>query len=77
MTFAGARRSDRRFWSKQTRSSIRSCSHRANLNPGVLSLVISPLVAELPEKYNSVLWIRQRKEHLALANITGAMVFQA
>jgi cation:H+ antiporter len=52
-------------------------SHRANLNPGVLSLILSPLATELPEKYNSVVWIRQRKDHLALANITGAMVFQS
>lgn len=52
-------------------------SHHANLNPGVLSLILSPLATELPEKYNSVVWIRQGKDHLALANITGAMVFQA
>lgn len=47
------------------------------LNPGVLSLILAPLATELPEKYNSVVWIRQRKDHLALANITGAMVFQS
>ncbi|MGH8013848.1 MAG: sodium:calcium antiporter [Candidatus Binataceae bacterium] len=52
-------------------------SHYANLNPGVLSLILSPLATELPEKYNSVVWIRERKDHLALANITGAMVFQS
>jgi cation:H+ antiporter len=52
-------------------------SHHINLNPGVLSLILSPLATELPEKYNSVVWIRQRKDHLALANITGAMVFQS
>ncbi|HKN00835.1 MAG TPA: hypothetical protein VJX23_09995, partial [Candidatus Binataceae bacterium] len=52
-------------------------SHRAGLNPGVLSLILSPLATELPEKYNSVVWIRQKKDHLALANITGAMVFQS
>jgi cation:H+ antiporter len=52
-------------------------SHRANINPGVLSLILSPLATELPEKYNSVVWIRQGKDHLALANITGAMVFQS
>lgn len=52
-------------------------SHHANLNPGVLSLILSPLATELPEKYNSVVWIRQGKDHLALANITGAMVFQS
>ena len=49
----------------------------AHLNPGVLSLLLSPLATELPEKYNSVVWIRQGKDHLALANITGAMVFQS
>jgi cation:H+ antiporter len=52
-------------------------SARAHLNPGVLSLIMSPLATELPEKYNSVIWIRQSKDHLALANITGAMVFQS
>jgi cation:H+ antiporter len=52
-------------------------SAHAHLNPGVLSLILSPLATELPEKYNSVVWIRQGKDHLALANITGAMVFQS
>ncbi|HUO03977.1 MAG TPA: hypothetical protein VMU16_02150 [Candidatus Binataceae bacterium] len=52
-------------------------SEHAHLNPGVLSLILSPLATELPEKYNSVVWIRRGKDHLALANITGAMVFQA
>ncbi|MGH7924535.1 MAG: sodium:calcium antiporter [Candidatus Binatus sp.] len=52
-------------------------SAHVNLSPGVLSLILSPLATELPEKYNSVVWIRQGKDHLALANITGAMVFQS
>jgi cation:H+ antiporter len=52
-------------------------SQHAGINPGVLSLILSPLATELPEKYNSVVWIRQNKDHLALANITGAMVFQS
>jgi len=52
-------------------------SAHAHLNPGVLSLMLSPLATELPEKYNSVVWIRQGKDRLALANITGAMVFQS
>jgi cation:H+ antiporter len=52
-------------------------SAHVNLSPGVLSLILSPLATELPEKYNSVVWIRQQKDHLALANITGAMVFQS
>lgn len=52
-------------------------SQHANLSPGVLSLILSPLATELPEKYNAVVWIRQGKDNLALANITGAMVFQS
>lgn len=45
--------------------------------PLVLSLVIAPLATELPEKFNSVIWIRQRKDTLAMGNISGAMVFQS
>jgi len=43
----------------------------------ILSLVLAPLATELPEKLNSILWIRQGKDALALGNITGAMVFQS
>lgn len=43
----------------------------------VLSLVITPIATELPEKFNSVLWIRRRKDTLAMGNLTGAMVFQS
>lgn len=41
-----------------------------------LSLLIVPIATELPEKVNSILWIRQRKDTMAIGNITGAMVFQ-
>ncbi len=43
----------------------------------VLSLIITPIATELPEKFNSILWVRQRKDTLALGNISGAMVFQS
>ncbi|MGF6267017.1 Ca2+/Na+ antiporter [Paraburkholderia youngii] len=42
----------------------------------LLSLSIIPIATELPEKVNSVLWIRRGKDTLAFGNITGAMVFQ-
>jgi cation:H+ antiporter len=45
--------------------------------PLVLALVIAPIATELPEKANSVIWVRQSKDTLALGNITGAMVFQS
>ena len=47
------------------------------ISPLVLSLIIAPLATELPEKFNSVLWVRQRKDNLAMRNISGAMVFQS
>jgi cation:H+ antiporter len=43
----------------------------------LLSLLIAPIATELPEKLNSVLWVRRGKDTLALGNITGAMVFQS
>ncbi len=42
----------------------------------VLSLMIVPVATELPEKVNSILWIRKGKDTLAFGNISGAMVFQ-
>ncbi|WP_124950103.1 sodium:calcium antiporter [Sulfuriferula thiophila] len=42
----------------------------------LLSLMIVPIATELPEKVNSILWIRRHKDTLAFGNITGAMVFQ-
>ncbi len=41
-----------------------------------LSLLIIPVATELPEKINSVIWIRHGKDTMAVGNITGAMVFQ-
>jgi cation:H+ antiporter len=45
--------------------------------PLLLSLLVTPIATELPEKFNSLIWIFQRKDALAIANITGAMVFQS
>jgi cation:H+ antiporter len=42
----------------------------------LLSLLIIPIATELPEKVNSILWVRKGKDTLAFGNITGAMVFQ-
>ena len=47
------------------------------INPLILSLILAPIATELPEKFNSVLWVSQNKDTLALGNITGAMVFQS
>ncbi|WP_338834496.1 hypothetical protein MHLNE_08080 [Moorella humiferrea] len=45
--------------------------------PFVLALIIAPIATELPEKFNSIIWIGRGKDTLALGNITGAMVFQS
>lgn len=50
---------------------------RVGLPTFVMSALIIPLATELPETLNSVVWIRQGKDHLAVGNITGAMVFQS
>ena len=41
-----------------------------------LSLLIVPVATELPEKVNSIIWVRRGRDTLAFGNITGAMVFQ-
>ena len=46
------------------------------VSPLLVSLLIVPIATELPEKVNSILWIRRRKDTLAFGNLTGAMVFQ-
>lgn len=52
-------------------------SIKFGMSPLLFSLIIAPIATELPEKFNSVLWLLRRKDSLALGNITGAMVFQA
>jgi cation:H+ antiporter len=43
----------------------------------VAALLLSPIATELPETMNAIIWIRQGKHRLALANISGAMMIQA
>ena len=52
-------------------------SESVGVPPGLIALVLAPLATELPEKFNSVIWLRGNKDTLALGNITGAMVFQS
>jgi len=55
---------------------VESLSEMLGVSALVLSLLIIPVATELPEKVNSILWIRRRRDTLAFGNITGAMVFQ-
>ena len=56
---------------------IKEVSHILNFPAFVISLLLTPLATELPEKFNSWMWIRQKKDTLALGNISGALVFQS
>jgi cation:H+ antiporter len=50
---------------------------RLGLAPAVVALLLSPIATELPEIMNAVIWARQGKTRLALANISGSMMVQA
>jgi cation:H+ antiporter len=56
---------------------VENAAGSAGLPAGLVALVLAPLATELPEKMNSVIWVRDGKDTLALGNITGAMVFQS
>jgi len=47
------------------------------LSPQLAALLLAPIATELPETMNAVIWTRQGKEKLALANIGGSMMIQA
>ena len=56
---------------------VEHLSEVIGLDETILALIIAPIATELPEKFNSVLWVRNGKDTLAMGNITGAMVFQS
>jgi cation:H+ antiporter len=56
---------------------VDTLGQQLGVQPLVFSLLVAPLATELPEKFNSVIWISERKDTLAMGNMTGAMVFQA
>ncbi len=56
---------------------VEHLSTAIGLDPRILALIIAPIATELPEKFNSVIWVRSGKDTLAMGNITGAMVFQS
>lgn len=55
---------------------VEEASKLLNISALMLSLMIIPIATELPEKFNSILWVRRNKDTMAFSNITGAMVFQ-
>jgi len=57
--------------------SVKDVASLYGIHAFVLAIIITPIATELPEKFNSVIWISRNKDTLALGNITGAMVFQS
>ncbi len=57
--------------------SMERIAETVNVSPFILSVIITPIATELPEKFNSIIWVSRGKDTLALGNITGAMVFQS
>jgi cation:H+ antiporter len=55
---------------------IKQIANSYQVSPFLMSLIIIPIATELPEKINSIIWLRRGKDTLAISNITGAMVFQ-
>jgi cation:H+ antiporter len=65
------------FSAKKFIHDIQGISSMMNVSALLLSLLIIPIATELPEKVNSILWVRKNKDTLGFGNITGAMVFQS
>ena len=58
-------------------SGVNTVAENLGISHLVFALLVAPVATELPEKFNSVLWVRRGKDTLAMGNMTGAMVFQS
>ena len=58
-------------------SGVNTVAENLGVSHLVFALLVAPVATELPEKFNSVLWVRRGKDTLAMGNMTGAMVFQS
>ncbi|HLC99407.1 MAG TPA: sodium:calcium antiporter [Patescibacteria group bacterium] len=56
---------------------VESLSDFFQISSLILAMIIAPVATELPEKFNSIIWMKSSKDTLALGNISGALVFQA
>jgi len=56
---------------------LESLGAQLGMGAELVALLFSPVATELPETMNAVIWVRQGRERLALANISGAMMIQA
>jgi cation:H+ antiporter len=57
--------------------SVEHISQTIGVTAGFIALILAPVATELPEKFNSVYWLRDNKDPIAVGNISGATVFQS
>lgn len=55
---------------------LESVGELFGLSPVLAALLLSPVATEMPELMNVLIWVRQGKNRLALANISGAMMIR-
>lgn len=66
------------FWAAQSFvGQLDAVGPMLGLPASVTALLLSPIATELPEIMNAIIWVRQGKTRLALANVSGAMMIQA
>ncbi|HEY2705631.1 MAG TPA: sodium:calcium antiporter [Candidatus Dormibacteraeota bacterium] len=56
---------------------VEQTGHAFHISPLLLAVVVVPVATELPEMFNSVLWVRSGDDGLAAGNVLGATAFQA
>jgi len=56
---------------------LEACADILHWQPHLVALLLSPIATELPETMNAIIWVRQGRERLAFANVSGAMMIQA
>jgi cation:H+ antiporter len=58
-------------------AAVHQTAQSLGIDPLVLAVIVIPFVTELPETFNSVLWIRSGDDELAFGNVAGSAAFQA
>ncbi len=58
-------------------SALNDTAAALHANPLTLALIVVPVATELPETFNSVLWVRSGDDSLAFGNVAGSATFQS
>jgi len=52
-------------------TNMETVSEYIGITPLILSLIVTPIVTELPEKFNSIIWIARKKRHFGFGKYNG------